>query len=148
MPDLTISKVAKQFGLRASALRYYEQIGILPATYRRGGQRLYDESAVRRLAIVQRARELGFTIKETQILFADFSCGPPISQRWHALCEAKLQDLEIRIEQIHEMQRMLQRMMQCRCTAFDQCGAGILESKRRRALAQADACEVSALRSQ
>ena len=144
MPDLTISKVAKQFGMRASALRYYEQIGILPATYRRGGQRLYDESAVRRLAIVQRARELGFTIKETQILFADFSCGPPISERWHGLCEAKLQDLELRIEQIHEMQRMLQKMMQCRCAAFDQCGAGILEGKRRRALAEADPREAAA----
>lgn len=136
MPDLTISKVAKQFGLRASALRYYEQIGILPASYRKGGQRLYDESAVRRLAIVQRARELGFTIKETQILFADFSCGPPISERWRSLCEAKLQEFEIRIEQIHEMQGMLQKMMQCRCGAFDQCGAGILEGKRRRALAR------------
>ena len=144
MPDLTISKVAKQFGIRASALRYYEQIGVLPATYRRGGQRLYDESAVRRLAIVQRARELGFTIKETQILFSDFSCGPPISERWHALCEAKLQDLEIQIEQIHEMQRMLQKMMKCRCAAFDQCGEGILESKRRQARAEAQVRESAA----
>src|SRR6185503_21197545 len=134
MPDLTISKVAKQFGLRASALRYYEQIGVLPATYRRGGQRLYDESAVRRLAIIQRARELGFTIKETQVLFSDFSCGPPISERWHSLCEAKLEELAIRIEQIHEMQGMLRKMMQCRCAAFDQCGEGILQGKRRRAL--------------
>ena len=138
MPDLTISKVAKQFGIRASALRYYEQIGVLPASYRRGGQRLYDESAVRRLAIVQRARELGFTIKETQILFADFSCGPPISERWHSLCEAKLEEPEERIEQIHEMQGMLQKMMQCRCAAFDQCGEGILQGKRRRALLQTE----------
>lgn len=137
MPDLTISKVAKQFGLRASALRYYEQIGILPATYRRGGQRLYDESAVRRLAIVQRARELGFTIKETQILFSDFSSGPPISQRWHSLCEVKLQELESHIVQIREMQQMLEKMVKCRCAAFDQCGQGILNGKRRRELAQA-----------
>jgi MerR family transcriptional regulator, redox-sensitive transcriptional activator SoxR len=138
MPDLTISKVAKQFGIRASALRYYEQIGVLPATYRRGGQRLYDESAVRRLAIVQRARELGFTIKEMQILFSDFSCGPPISERWHSLCEVKLEELGERIEQIHEMQGMLQKMMQCRCAAFDQCGEGILQGKRRRALLQVE----------
>jgi MerR family transcriptional regulator, redox-sensitive transcriptional activator SoxR len=134
MPDLTISKIAKQFGIRASALRYYEQIGVLPATYRRGGQRLYDESAVRRLAIVQRARELGFTIKEMQILFSDFSAGPPISERWHSLCETKLAELEERIGQIHEMQGMLRKMMHCKCAAFDECGAGILERKCRRAL--------------
>lgn len=144
MPDLTISKVAKQFGIRASALRYYEQVGVLPAPYRRGGQRLYDESAVRRLAIVQRARELGFTIKETQILFSDFSCGPPISERWQTLCDAKLSELEERIGQIQEMQRMLHKMMQCKCTAFEQCGAGILEGKRRRAMAEAEAGDFSA----
>jgi DNA-binding transcriptional MerR regulator len=141
MSDLTISKVAKRFGIRASALRYYEQIGILPATYRRGGQRLYDESAVRRLAIVQRARQLGFTIKETQILFSDFSSGPPISERWHSLCEAKLEELEIQILQIREMQQMLQKMMQCRCAAFDQCGQGILDGKRRRERAQMEASD-------
>jgi DNA-binding transcriptional MerR regulator len=93
---------------------------------------------VRRLAIVQRARELGFTIKEMQILFSDFSCGPPISERWHSLCEVKLEELGERIEQIHEMQGMLQKMMQCRCAAFDQCGEGILQGKRRRALLQVE----------
>jgi MerR family redox-sensitive transcriptional activator SoxR len=138
MPDLTISKVAKQFGLRASALRYYEQIGVLPATYRRGGQRLYDEPALRLLAIVQRARSLGFTIKEVQILFSDFSSGPPVSERWHALCKAKSDELEEQMEQIQEMQQMLRKMMNCRCVAFDQCGEAILRSRSNRALVRAD----------
>ena len=136
MPNLTISKAARQFGLRASALRYYEQIGVLPATYRRSGQRLYDEAAIRRLAILQRARELGFTIKEMQVLFADFSSGPPVSERWHSLCQVKLDELEQRIEQIHEMQGMLRKMMRCRCAAFDECGEGILRAKSRSASAQ------------
>jgi MerR family transcriptional regulator, redox-sensitive transcriptional activator SoxR len=129
VPDLTISKAARQFGLRASALRYYEQIGVLPPPDRRGGQRRYDESAMRRLAIVQRARQLGFSLKEMQILFFDFSSGPPISKRWRSLSKAKLDELEVRIEQIREMQRMLRKMMQCRCAAFDECGEGILRSK-------------------
>ena len=130
MPDLTISKAAKQFGLRASALRYYEQIGVLPPPYRRGGQRLYEESALQRLAIVHRARQLGFSVKEMQILFSDFSSGPPISNRWQALSEAKLNELDERIGQIREMQGMLRRMMQCKCTAFDQCGGAILNTIR------------------
>lgn len=129
MPDLKISRVAKQFGLRASALRYYEQIGVLPASHRRSGQRMYDESAMRRLAIVQRARDLGFTIKEIQVLFSEFSSGPPVSERWHSLCGAKLEELEERIGQIHEMQWMLRKMMNCRCSAFEECGEGILRAK-------------------
>ncbi|MFL6725772.1 MAG: MerR family transcriptional regulator [Sphingomicrobium sp.] len=128
MPDLTISQAAKRFGWRTSALRYYEQIGVLPPPYRRGGQRRYDESAMRRLAIVKRAQQLGFSLKDVQILFSDFSNGPPVSKRWRSLSKAKLDELDERIKQILEMQRMLRKMMQCRCTAFDECGEGILKS--------------------
>jgi len=128
MPDLTISKVARQFGLRASALRYYEQVGVLSPSFRHGGQRVYDESAIRRLAILQRARQLGFTIKEMQVLFSDFSSGPPVSERWHALSKAKLEELDERIELIFEMQRMLRKMMRCRCAAFDECGEKMLRA--------------------
>jgi DNA-binding transcriptional MerR regulator len=126
---LTISQAAKQFGLRASALRYYEQIGVLPPPDRRGGQRRYDNSAMRRLAILQRARQLGFSLKEMQILFCDFSSGPPVSKRWNALAKAKLDELDARIKHIREMERMLQKMMQCRCTAFDECGERILKAR-------------------
>jgi len=136
MSDLTISKAAEQFGLRASALRYYEQIGVLPPSYRRGGRRLYDESALRRLAILQRARQLGFSIKDMQVLFTDFSSGPPVSERWHALSKAKLEELDERIGQIHQMQQMLRKMMRCRCTAFDECGEGILRASCARAAAE------------
>jgi len=54
--DLAISDVARVFGLRTSAIRYYEQIGILPPAMRQNGQRRYDNSALFRLAVVQRAR--------------------------------------------------------------------------------------------
>jgi len=133
MADLSISKAASRFGLRPSALRYYEEIGVLPPSYRRGGRRLYDESAMRRLAILQRARQLGFTIREMQVLFSDFASGPPVSERWHALSAAKLEELDERIRQIHEMQAMLHKMMRCRCAAFDECGEGILRTACTRA---------------
>jgi len=42
MPELTISEVARQVGLQASAIRYYERIGLLPRAPRVGGQRRYD----------------------------------------------------------------------------------------------------------
>ena len=53
---MAISEVARVFGLRTSAIRYYEQIGILPPPIRKNGQRRYDNSALFRLAVVQRAR--------------------------------------------------------------------------------------------
>ncbi len=62
--DMAISDVARVFGLRTSAIRYHEQIGILPSAMRKNGQRRYDKSALYRLAVVQRARETGFTLRK------------------------------------------------------------------------------------
>ena len=70
--DLSISEVARVFGLRTSAIRYYEQIGILPAPMRKSGQRRYEKTILFRLAVVQRARESGFTLEEIRELFFGF----------------------------------------------------------------------------
>lgn len=63
MSQLTISQVARQVGLQPSAIRYYEQIGILLSAQRIGGMRRYDTTVLRRLAVIQRARQTGFTLK-------------------------------------------------------------------------------------
>ena len=58
---------------RASAIRYYEQIGILAPARRVSGQRRYDETVLYRLAVVRRAQEAGFTLEEIRRLFFGFS---------------------------------------------------------------------------
>ena len=72
MSPLTISQVARQIRLRPSAIRYYEQIGLLPPAQRISGQRRYDQRVLYRLAIIQRARRLGFTLAEIRYLFFGF----------------------------------------------------------------------------
>jgi MerR family redox-sensitive transcriptional activator SoxR len=72
---LSISEVAKQMGIRPSAIRYYEQIGILPATQRVSGQRRYDVTALHRLVVIQRARQTGFTLTEIKQLSSGFALG-------------------------------------------------------------------------
>jgi MerR family transcriptional regulator, redox-sensitive transcriptional activator SoxR len=52
MAQLAISEVAQQVGLQASAIRYYEQIGLLPPAQRMSGQRRYDTTVLYRLAII------------------------------------------------------------------------------------------------
>jgi MerR family transcriptional regulator, redox-sensitive transcriptional activator SoxR len=129
MPQLLISEVARQIGLRASAIRYYEQIGILPPAQRRGGQRRYDATVLYRLAVVQRARQMGFTLEEIRQLFFGFRKATPASERWRKLSQRKLADLKLLAGQIKEMQRLLQAMMEhCTCGALEQCGKGIFQS--------------------
>ena len=128
MKQLSISQVAKQFGLRTSALRYYEQVGILPQPNRMSGQRRYDVSILRRLAVVQRARQLDFSLDEIRELFCGFQPGTSASHRWQQLSQRKLVELEASLERIMTMKELLCRMATCKCDALDECGAGILRN--------------------
>jgi MerR family redox-sensitive transcriptional activator SoxR len=129
MPLLSISEVARQVGLRPSAIRYYEQIGILLPAQRISGQRRYDPSVLYRLAVVQRARQSGFTLDEIRQLFFGFRNTAPASERWQKLSGRKLVELEELTNQIKSMQQLLRSMMEkCHCDTLDQCGKGILRS--------------------
>jgi MerR family redox-sensitive transcriptional activator SoxR len=124
---MTISEAARQTSLQASAIRYYEQIGLLPAAARVSGQRRYDTSILYRLAIIQRARQLGFTLDEIRQLFFGFRSVTSASQRWHTLNQKKLAELDALLQGIKGMQRLLRKMMnRCHCETLDQCGKGIL----------------------
>jgi MerR family redox-sensitive transcriptional activator SoxR len=128
--DLAISDVARMFGLRTSAIRYYEQIGILPAPIRKNGQRRYDDSVLFRLALVQRARETGFTLEEVQELFFGFPAGTPPPKRWHQLSQRKIAELRQRIQRLKQMETLLKSLEKCQCHALDECGAKILQQRR------------------
>ena len=125
MPQMTISEVARQVGLQPSAIRYYEQIGILFPAERIGGQRRYDPAVLYRLAVIQRARQTGFTLDEVRELFFGFQ-DAPASRRWQKLSRKKLAELAELMGQIKTMRRLLQKMMDCcQCDTLDQCGRGI-----------------------
>lgn len=128
MPLLAISAVARQVGLRPSAIRYYEQIGILVPAQRIGGQRRYDETVLYRLAVIQRARQAGFTLDEIRQLFYGFRNDAPPSERWKKLSQRKLVELDQLMEGIKSMQSLLQRSGKCRCASLDECGKGLLRN--------------------
>jgi MerR family redox-sensitive transcriptional activator SoxR len=128
--DLAISDVARVFGLRTSAIRYYEQIGILPPAMRKNGQRRYDNSTLFRLAVVQRAREAGFTLEEIRELFFGFPPGTRPSKRWHQLSQRKIAELRDRMKRLKLMETLLKRVEDCRCDALDECGEKILRNGR------------------
>lgn len=84
---LSIGQVAKQAGLRPSAIRFYEKAGLLPKPLRSGGQRRYDSSILSRLAVLQRAKECCLTLDEARGLFNDH--GRP-SERWQRIARKKI----------------------------------------------------------
>ena len=124
---LTISEVAKQMGIRPSAIRYYEQIGILPPAHRVSGQRRYDVTALHRLVVIQKARQTGFTLTEIKQLFFGFRAGTPPSVRWKKLKKRKIVELNVMLEHIQSMRAVLEQQGKCRCTALEECGKKMFE---------------------
>ena len=129
MPQLTISQVARQIGVRSSAIRYYERIGLLPPAQRMSGQRRYDRTVLYRLAIIQRARQLGFSLSEIRHLFFGFRNITRASERWRTLSQRKLTELNQLMDGIKTVRGLLKNLMtKCRCDTLDQCGKGVFRS--------------------
>jgi MerR family transcriptional regulator, redox-sensitive transcriptional activator SoxR len=126
---LSISEVARQIGLRPSAIRYYEQIGILPLAHRVSGQRRYDVSALHRLVVIQRARQTGFTLTEIKQLFFGFRAGTLPSVRWEKLKKRKMVELDAMLQHIQTMRDLLEQQGKCRCAALEECGKRMFEKQ-------------------
>ena len=137
MAQLSISQVARQIRLRPSAIRYYERIGLLPPAERLSGQRRYDPTVLYRLAIIQRARQLGFTLTEIRHLFFGFRNITGASERWRTLSQRKLAELDHLMDGIKAVRGVLKKLMtKCRCDTLDQCGKGIFQSMNRDVVAR------------
>ena len=121
MADFSIGEVASKAGLRTSAIRYYERVGLLPPADRRNGRRRYDDSVLRRLAVIHLSQQAGFTIAESKTLLDGFELGTPPSRRWRKMAGRKLDEVEERIERAREMKRLLEVLLQCECPTLDDC---------------------------
>lgn len=121
--NLTISEVGKRAGVRPSAIRYYESVGVLPAPARVSGRRRYDENVVQWLAVIHLAQEAGFTVAEIRRLFTEFEADTPAAERWQALATHKLAEVEELIGRAQQMKRILKEgLLRCRCLTLEECG--------------------------
>src|SRR3977135_402200 len=137
MPELAISEIARQVGLQASAIRYYERIGLLPPAERLSGQRRYDPTVLYRLAIIQRARQLGFTLTEIRHLFFGFRNIARPSERWRTLSKRKLAELDDLMDGIKAVRGVLNKLMtKCGWDTLDQCGKRIFQNMNRDVVAR------------
>ncbi|MEN8184078.1 MAG: MerR family transcriptional regulator [Myxococcota bacterium] len=125
MLSLSIGQVAERAGIAASAIRYYEAEGLLPRAERRSGRRVYDESVVERLAIIQLAKAAGFTVAEVKRLLGGFARRTPPGERWRTMAERKLVELDERIAEAERMKRLLRVVTRCECPSFTDCSRAI-----------------------
>jgi DNA-binding transcriptional MerR regulator len=95
MPELlTIGELARRTGVTTSALRYYDELGLVRPTRRVSGHRRYAVNAVAAVGVVRFLQEVGFTLAETRRLIASRKRSPVA---WRALAVRKSEDLRHRI---------------------------------------------------
>ena len=112
---LSIGQVAKASGVAAKTIRYYEQIGVLPAPSRAtSGYRLYDQPGVERLRFIRRARSLGLPLQQLKTLMSALNGGPrpTLRPQLRALVRGQLDDVKNRIAELELLRQQLEQILE------------------------------------
>src|SRR5207249_4495689 len=110
-PSLTIGQVAKTSGVDAKTIRYYEEIGVLPAPSRAAsGYRLYDQPGVERLRFIRRARALGLPLQQLKTLMGTLCSDPHLAfrPRLRALVRTQLAAVTNQIAELEGLRQHLE----------------------------------------
>ncbi len=112
---LAIGEVARSAGVTVSAVRYYDEIGVISAATRVGGKRRFDPDAVGRVSFIRRSQQAGLSLDEIRTVLDE--------QRdsWQALVEAKLAELSERRSNLDTMIELLTEFRDCGCKAVADC---------------------------
>lgn len=102
---LAIGDLSERTGVAITALRYYDELGLVRPAARVGGQRRYDDSAVKQVGVVLFLRDVGFTLEE----IARLVDGGP----WRSLAKAKLVELEEQAADIDAARTALEHALRC-----------------------------------
>ena len=110
--EMSIGQLAKAAGVAVQTIRWYEQQGLLPKPMRtEGGQRRYDESALRRLLFIRHARDLGLALPNIRALLelADNPAAP--CREADDIIRQELEKVRNRIRQRQALEREFERML-------------------------------------
>lgn len=119
--DLEIGEVARRAGIAASAIRYYESIGLLPAPYRESGRRRYDEGILGRLAFIDISQQAGFTLREITDLVHAGVQHERLAEALQDLAARKLDEVRELIERAETMKGWLEVAGSCTCATPEEC---------------------------
>jgi MerR family mercuric resistance operon transcriptional regulator len=126
---IQIGELSRRTGCNIVTIRYYEQIALLPEPARSAGRyRMYDTSAVRRLAFIRRARELGFTLDEVRTLLSlSANDGQDTCANVREVAETHLADVRAKIADLRAMEDVLADAVR-HCAAGEVSGCPIIDA--------------------
>ncbi|WP_310621361.1 redox-sensitive transcriptional activator SoxR [Flexibacterium corallicola] len=119
---LTIGQMAERTGLSTSAIRFYEEKGLVTALRNSGGQRRFMRADIRRLSFILVAQEFGFTIAQISEQLARLPEGrAPNKADWTKLSNQFKTHLDERIAKMMELRKKLDSCIGCGCLSMRTC---------------------------
>lgn len=118
---LGIGALAERACVSVSAIRFYERRGLLPEPERVGGQRRYAQGVIRRLGVIDIAKQAGFSLDEVRSLLQATDRGAPAHEELRALASRKLPEVEALIERAQSMRDWLATADVCDCETLEAC---------------------------
>jgi Cu(I)-responsive transcriptional regulator len=123
-----IAQAARQAGVNAQTLRYYERRGLLPKPARRdSGYREYPDDTIRIVRFIKRAQELGFSLDEIGELVKLRGVRRQQRHRVRAIAERKIEDIDQKIQQLQSMRIALTALVRA-CHAGGPAECQIIEA--------------------
>jgi MerR family transcriptional regulator, redox-sensitive transcriptional activator SoxR len=119
---LTIGQLSERSGVAPSAIRFYEDRGLIEAGRTSGNQRRYEQSTLRRLAFVRTAQRVGLSLEEIGAALATLPDGrTPTKADWHRLSRAWRPRLDEQIRRIELLRDKLDGCIGCGCLSLRSC---------------------------
>jgi MerR family redox-sensitive transcriptional activator SoxR len=134
---LPIGAVTERYGVPATTLRYWEQIGLLPAQERVAGQRRYDLDAVRRIKFIRMASRAGLSLDDIRTLLAGHVDQSPTFNDWATAARDQLAAIDRRIADLGHLRATIEECLACGCQSARRCQLLTAPSPGRRSSVQA-----------
>jgi MerR family transcriptional regulator, redox-sensitive transcriptional activator SoxR len=133
---MKIGQLAARAGVNASAIRYYEKMGLLAAPHRVGGQRRYPADALDRILLIRFAGEMGFSLGEIKLFLHGLRENAPVGPRWRKLANRKIREVEENVKRSLLLKSLLENLLHCRCASLQMCVQRLSLSPNLRLVAQ------------
>ena len=119
---LTIGEVSKRSGVRASALRYYDDLGLISSERAGSGHRRYPRSVLRRIAFIVFAQRIGLSLDEIGEELEELPPDRAPGRRdWSRLSSTWTARIDERIAELERLRGSLTECIGCGCLSLDKC---------------------------
>jgi MerR family transcriptional regulator, redox-sensitive transcriptional activator SoxR len=119
---LTISEVSRRSGVASSALRFYEELGLITSERAGSGHRRYPRSVLRRIAFIVFAQRIGLTLEEIGAELGKLPADRiPTRRDWARLSGGWTKRIDQRIAELHRLKAGLTQCIGCGCLSMDRC---------------------------